>query len=140
MGRLKIGNVLKYKAAVLAVCMLTSAGSARLDEESVFTEVDIELVLPDGRNAVLLTVEGDENVSFFRNLNTKENYAYPRFVNCRGSMRVQKGVYLLGFDALADFGDGTVRRVRSASHRQLADAVYLIGDKETLVLKLTYLN
>lgn len=128
------------KTACIIVSLLFLTSCNMPGREDIFTDVSLKAILPDGRNAVLITVDGDENVSFFRNINTRENYPYPRFTNCMASMKVQKGVYILGFDGTADFGDDTVRRVRCSRHRQPSDAVNLMNSDEILTLELTYLN
>ena len=133
-----LSRLLKTMYAVL--CMVAASSCAGFDEEGLFSQVRIVLEFPDGRNAVLVTVEGDEDVSFFRNINTRRNYDYPLFVNGTGRMTVQKGVYVFGFDAVADFGDGTLRRVRSAQHRQPSSSVDLLDGEEELVVKLTWLD
>ena len=62
------------------------------------------------------------------------------FVNNRGTVRVQKGVYLISFDAVATFSDGSVARVRSSEHANAERAVNLLGDVEAVVLNLTVIN
>lgn len=134
-----MGNMwLRTLPVLLYLFAVSSCGN--LNEEGLFSEVSLVLEFPDGRNAVLVTVEGDEDVSFFRNINTRENYAFPQFVNGNCRMTVQKGVYVFGFDAVADYGDGTVRKVRSAGHRQPSSSVNLLGDKEELIVELTWLD
>ena len=55
-------------------------------------------------------------------------------------MKLQKGVYLIAFDADATFADGTTARVRCSGYSAAETAAELLDDNETIVLRLTQIN
>ena len=57
-------------------------------------------------------------------------------MNGKCEVQVLKGVYVLAFDGVAAYADGTARRVRSAQYATMLDAVTLTGDNVTVTLKL----
>ena len=67
-------------------------------------------------------------------------YTLPAFINGSCHIKLRKGIYLLSFDGDATLADGTVRRVRFAGHSVNRDALPLIGDHETVLLNLAYLQ
>lgn len=109
-------------------------------ESRLFCDVTLVTALPDGRTIVRM--EADETLSgtYLRNVNNRMDYSLPVFVNNRGTVRVQKGVYLISFDAVATFSDGSVARVRSSEHANAERAVNLLGDVEAVTLNLTVIN
>ena len=74
--------------------------------------------------------------SYFRNLNTLEEYKYPTFVNGKGFLKVLKGVYIISFDGIATLENGAVKRVRCTQHSMPLSAAVLTGDEETLSLSM----
>ena len=98
-------------------------------ESRLFCDVTLVTALPDGRTIVRM--EADETLSgtYLRNVNNRMDYALPVFVN-----------YLISFDAVATFSDGSVARVRSSEHANAERAVNLLGDVEAVVLNLTVIN
>ena len=67
-------------------------------------------------------------------------YDFPVFVNNKGTLRVQKGVYLISFDAKAILQDGSIVSVRSSEHSNAERAVTLLGEREEITLNLTLLD
>jgi len=89
---------------------------------------------------VALTIDNTLTGNYFRNLNTGETYDYPVFVNGKCELRVLKGVYVLAFDGVGAFQDGTAIRVRSAQYATMLDAVSLTEDEVVVNLKLLELQ
>ena len=109
-------------------------------DEHLFCDVTLMTSLPDGRSIVRMEADASLAGTFLRNVNNRQEYDFPLFVNNRGTVRVQKGVYLISFDARATFSDGTTARVRSSQHANPEKAVTLLNDTEAVVLQLTLLN
>ena len=109
-------------------------------DQLLFCDVTLMPALPDGRTIVRMEVDTTLASTYLRNVNNRQNYEFPIFVNNRGTVRVQKGVYLISFDARATFSDGTTARVRSSQHANPEKAVTLLNDTEAVVLQLTLLN
>ncbi len=76
----------------------------------------------------------------FRNLNTGIDYKYPVFVNNSCTLQVQKGVYMLAFDADALFQDVSTSKVRFTDWKNPLSAVSLLNDCETLEIDLKLLK
>jgi hypothetical protein len=100
----------------------------------------VTLQVEPGQQIVALTVDNSLAGNYFRNLNTGETYEFPVLVNGKGELQVLKGVYVLAFDGVAAYADGTAKRVRSAQYATVLDAVTLTGDDATIVLKLLELQ
>ncbi len=116
--------------------VLFAAGCETGNDRNIYCDLSLEARLPDGRNMVTMRVKEELKGSFMLNLNTSHDYDFPLFVNGRGRMTVQKGVYMISFDAEATFEDGTVKTVRCSQHNAPDKAVNLVGDTESLVLDL----
>ena len=117
---------------LLLVCMACTKNAG----QEIYCDLTLELSLPSGAQIAALTVDNAGAGNYFRNLNTGEEYDFPVFVNGKCRMRVLKGVYVLGFDALAGLADGTGLRVRSAEHTTMLYAVSLVEDTDTVTLNL----
>ncbi|MBR1677969.1 MAG: hypothetical protein IJ701_00750 [Bacteroidales bacterium] len=130
---------MKRMLVIITVALLC-CGCAKDVEENLFCQVSLQAVLPDGRNIVSLTVDPSLPGNLFRNLNTGINYTYPVFVNNVASLRVQKGVYQIGFDGEALFQDGSHARVRFTAWNTPLTAVNLLEDNQTLSLNLILLK
>ncbi|MCD8386468.1 MAG: hypothetical protein LUD17_06190 [Bacteroidales bacterium] len=109
-------------------------------DENIYCEAEIALQLPDNAQIALLRPDTDLEGTFFRNLNTQIEYTIPTFVNNRATARVQKGIYLIAFEGEAVMADGTVRSVRLADYSVTREAIYLLGDYESVTLNLSYLQ
>lgn len=128
------------KKTLFIACLLALlCGCSKPVEQNLYSQVTLQLELPDGRQAVSVTVDPALPGNQFRNLNTGINYPYPTFVNNQGRLQVQKGVYVIAFDGEALFADGSRARVRFSSWGSPSTAVNLMGDTESLQLKLTLL-
>ncbi|MDD7454647.1 MAG: hypothetical protein PUK70_00110 [Bacteroidales bacterium] len=110
------------------------------EDQNIYSFVTLKGVLPDGRQIVRMEANYDLASTFMRNLNNRLEYQLPIFTNNEASMVVQKGVYLVSFDATATFPDGSSARVRSAEHVAPKNALFLMNDKDTVTLNLKYLN
>ncbi len=124
---------MKKLALICSLLVLVSC-----TKQNLFCRVtlQVESELP----VVALTVDNTLAGNYFRNLNTGETYPFPVFVNGKCELQVLKGVYVLAFDGLAAYADGTARRVRSAQYATMLDAVTLTGDNATVTLKLLNLQ
>ena len=109
-------------------------------DEHLFCDVTLMTSLPDGRSIVRMEADASLAGTFLRNVNNRQEYDFPLFVNNRGTVRVQKGVYLISFDAEASFSDGTSARVRCFEYSNAERAVSLLGDTEAVVLNLTLIK
>ena len=108
--------------------------------DNLYCQLNLQAILPDGRQAVSITVDPALPGNQLRNLNTGISYPFPTFVNNLGSLQVQKGVYVISFDGDALFADGSHATVRFSAYGTPATAVNLMGDTEVLDLKLTILR
>ena len=117
--------------AIAALCSCTKDV-----EEKIFCTVTLHATLPDGRPIVSMTIDPDVPGNIFKNLNTGINYQYPVFANNTCTLQVQKGVYMIAFDAEAMFQDGSVSRVRFTAWKNPLSAVSLLNDSETLEIEL----
>ncbi len=100
----------------------------------------VTLLLDSEEPIVALTVDNSLPGNYFRNLNTGETYDYPAFVNGRCEVEVLKGVYVLAFDGVAAFSDGSARQVRMAEYASSLKAVSLTADQAEVKLKLLELQ
>lgn len=78
-------------------------------DEHLFCDVTLMTSLPDGRSIVRMEADASLAGTFLRNVNNRQEYDFPLFVNNRGTVRVQKGVYLISFDARAHSPTGRRR-------------------------------
>lgn len=128
-----------FSNSVLVLILLLFCSCDR-KQKDIFSEVHLVLEFPEGKNAVIVSPYDDQDRCFFRNLNTLQNYPLPDFVNGHADMSVLKGLYIFGFDAKADMGDGTVRIVRCNGFREPSSAVAFMDECDTVKLKLVYLR
>lgn len=127
------------KLLVILLCFAAVSCGTKVEPE-LFSVVTINLSTEDGARVVSMVVSPSMEGNQFRNLNTGINYAYPRFQDNYCTMKVQKGVYVIGFDGEATFTGGIKRRVRHYSHVDPVNAVNLLNATETLTLNLIYLD
>ena len=120
---------MKKLALILSLLVLVSC-----TKQNLFCRVTLQV--ESEQPIVALTVDNSLTGNYFRNLNTGETYPFPVFVNGKCEVQVLKGVYVLAFDGVAAYADGTARRVRSAQYATMLDAVTLTGDNVTVTLKL----
>lgn len=120
---------MKKFALILSLLVLVSCS-----RQNLFCRVTLQV--DSAQPVVALTVDNSLEGNYFRNLNTGETYPFPVFVNGKCELSVLKGVYVLAFDGLAAYADGTARRVRSAQYATMLDAVTLTADDATVTLKL----
>ena len=128
-------KILAIIVAFAAICSCTKA-----TEENIFCNVTLHAFLPDGRQIVSLTVDPSLPGNIFKNMNTGINYQYPVFVNNECTMQVQKGVYMIAFDAQAMFIDGSVSTVRFTAWKNPISAITLLRDEERLEIELKLLK
>ena len=124
---------MKKFALILPLLVLVSCS-----RQNLFCRVTLQV--DSAQPVVALTVDNRLEGNYFRNLNTGETYPFPVFVNGKCELQVLKGVYVLAFDGLAAYADGTARRVRSAQYATMLDAVTLTADEATVTLKLLELQ
>lgn len=119
------------KRLVLILSLLVLVSCTR---QSLFCRVTLQV--ESGTSMVALTVDNSLSGNYFRNLNTGETYPIPVFVNGKCELQVLKGVYILAFDGVAAYADGSARRVRSAQYATTLDAVTLTDDEAMVTLQL----
>lgn len=120
---------MKKLALILFLSLLISC-----TRQNLFCRVTLQVEAE--RPMVALTVDNSLEGNYLRNLNTGETYPFPVFVNGKCEVQVLKGVYVLAFDGVAAYADGTARRVRSAQYATMLDAVTLAEDEAVVTLKL----
>ena len=120
---------MKKLALILSLLVLVSC-----TKQNLFCRVTLQV--ESEQPIVALTVDNSLTGNYFRNLNTGETYPFPVFVNGKCEVQVLKGVYVLAFDGVAAYADGSAQRVRSAQYATMLDAVTLTGDNVTVTLKL----
>lgn len=120
---------MKKFALILSLLVLVSC-----TKQNLFCRVTLQV--ESEHPMVALTVDNTLAGNYFRNLNTGETYPFPVFVNGKCELQVLKGVYVLAFDGVAAYADGSAHRVRSAQYATMLDAVTLTGDNATVTLKL----
>lgn len=124
---------MKKLALILSLLVLVSC-----TKQNLFCRVTLQV--ESEHPMVALTVDNTLAGNYFRNLNTGETYPFPVFVNGKCELSVLKGVYVLAFDGVAAYADGSAHRVRSAQYATMLDAVTLTGDDVTVTLKLLNLQ
>lgn len=124
---------MKKLALILSLLVLVSC-----TKQNLFCRVTLQV--ESEHPMVALTVDNTLAGNYFRNLNTGETYPFPVFVNGKCELSVLKGVYVLAFDGVAAYSDGSAHRVRSAQYATMLDAVTLTGDDVTVTLKLLNLQ
>lgn len=124
---------MKKLALILSLLVLVSC-----TKQNLFCRVTLQV--ESEHPMVALTVDNTLAGNYFRNLNTGETYPFPVFVNGKCELPVLKGVYVLAFDGVAAYADGSAHRVRSAQYATMLDAVTLTGDDVTVTLKLLNLQ
>lgn len=133
-------TVLAVSARCCLLLLPVAAVSCAPESREIFSSLELRLEFPDGACPVLVRPSGDDRVSFIRNMNTGQVYACPVFVNGTARIQVRKGLYVFGFDADADFGDGRVRRIRSRGYRTPEEAAVWMKDRDTVNIQVGYLN
>ncbi|MBR1887455.1 MAG: hypothetical protein IJ813_03195 [Bacteroidales bacterium] len=128
----------RFFILIAALCLACSCGTKV--EPELFSVVEVNLATEDGEPVVSMTVSPSLEGNQFKNLNTGINYSFPQFQNSHCTMRVQKGVYVIGFDGVASLPGGVRRRVRHYSHIDPVNAVNLLDASETITLDLIYLD
>ncbi len=124
---------MKKLVLILSLLVLVSC-----TKQNLFCRVTLQV--ESEHPMVALTVDNTLAGNYFRNLNTGETYPFPVFVNGKCELSVLKGVYVLAFDGVAAYADGSAHRVRSAQYATMLDAVTLTGDDVTVTLKLLNLQ
>ncbi len=125
---------------LLLLVMLVQTSCEEDTDQNLFSNVTLIPTLSDGRTIVRMEVDTTLTSTYFRNINNSIEYDFPIFANNRGTVRVQKGVYLISFDATASFSDGSSSVVRCSEHAYSEGAVSLLNDSESVVLNLTIIN
>ena len=123
---------------IATLCIAVSCGTKV--EPELFSVVDVTVATEDGAAVVSMTVSPSLEGNQFKNLNTGMNYTMPQFADNHCRMRVQKGVYVIGFDGVATLPGGVRSRVRHYSHIEPVNAVNLLNASETITLDLIYLD
>ncbi len=132
-------NILIWMAAMAASTGLCASCEKDADQD-IYTQVTMIARLTDGRSIVRMEVDETLDGTYLRNINNRMDYEYPLFINNYGSVRLQKGIYLMAFEADAVFADGTTARVRCSGYSTAETAVELLDDYETIELYLTQIN
>ena len=131
---------MRRKLLILSLLALVIGGCTKLALGNLYCQLSLQATLPDGRQAVSITVDPALPGNQLRNLNTGMSYPFPTFVNNQARLQIQKGVYVISFDGDALFADGSHATVRFSAYGTPATAVNLMGDTEVLDLKLTILR
>lgn len=106
-------------------------------EQDIMCEVTFIATLPDGSSFLSMEVDPAPKGNFLRNLNTRQDFDFPVFVNGTGQIRVLRGMYYLAFDAEVMMPDGTRKNVRCAQYNSPEKSLPLLGAQETVSLQLT---
>ena len=130
----------RFLLPLLLLVSLLNVSCEESDGQQLFCDVTLLPSLPDGRTIVRMEVDESLQSTYLRNVNNRQDYDFPIFVNNRGTVRVQKGVYLISFDAVVSFSDGSSARVRSSEYSNAERAVGLLDDTEVVVLKLALIK
>lgn len=125
-----------YILTTLTALLPLLSACSREVEENIWCEVTLTATLPDGRGISSLVIPQNVSGNVFKNLNTGINYRYPILSGGRGGLRVQKGVYMLSFDGIAELEDGSRASVRFTRWGTPYSAVNLLDDTASLTLEL----
>lgn len=120
--------------------LLTGSSCEDKTEEKLYCDLILRAQLPDGRTIVRMEADETLTSTYLRNINNRMEYEFPIFINNQGTVRVQKGVYVLSFDAIVTFDNGKTARVRSSEYTTSEKAINLLTNSETVILNLTLLN
>lgn len=127
----------KQLSILLATVLSVLSACEKPLDQNIWCEVTFTAVLPDGSTFLLMEIDPLPDGNFLRNLNTRQDFELPLFVNGTGQVRVLKGMYYLAFDAEALFADGTRKRVRSSQYNSPEMSLRLLEDTAAVELRLT---
>ena len=133
----RIHCILLMMVVASAICCTSCDDNT---DRNIYTQVTMVAELPDGRSIVRMEADETLDGTYLRNINNRMEYEFPLFINNCGNVKLQKGVYLIAFDADATFADGTTARVRCSEYSAAETAAELLDDNETIVLRLTQIN
>lgn len=127
---------MRKSLVVILLSLLTLSSCVKNADQGLMCEVTLTAQMPDGTQIVAMSVDMSVKGNYFRNYNTKREYAIPTFVNGSCRLRVLKGLYVIGFDAVAECSDSSDRKVRCTSMSSPDDAAQLTDDAMTVELEL----
>ena len=128
-------NYTKYTLLLLTLSLFSSCERM---ENSIFTQLDIRIVMPDGTPLKEVNVLTEK--SFFKNINTYEEIQFPELNGNRAAIELRSGVYTLILEVEAQYEDGSVKLLRNADYNQTAQALTWVEDQESIVLLLKPIN
>ena len=117
---------------------LSLFSSCERDEDSIFTQLDIRIVMPDTTPFKQLNVISER--SYFKNINTYEQIVFPSINGNRSAVELRKGVYTLILEVEAEYKDGSVKLLRNADYNQTIQAQTWVDGHESIVLLLKSIN
>ena len=128
-------NYIKYTLLVLVVSLLSGCEK---DHDSIFTQLDIRIVMPDTTPFKQLNVVSAK--SHFKNINTYEQVEFPSISGNKAAIELRKGVYTLILEVEAEYKDGSTKLLRNADHNQTTQALTWVDGHESIVLLLKSIN
>ncbi len=133
-------KLVKY-ICVCVLCFMAAIPFAACSDDpaDLFCEVEMLLAAEDGSLMEIVRPDNGQPTTFLRDVNNKRVYPIPTFVNNRASIRVEKGVYVMAFDAEAVMPGGAIRRVRMMGHSVMHDAMIFNRPKVTITLDVYFL-
>ena len=126
---------MKNKGLIILLILFPPVFSCGQGVDDIYSNVTLNAVC-EGVELVSIRVDNSLKGNFFRNLNTGEEYPYPRFVNGSCVLKVLKGVYIFAFDGSATLPDGSVCRVRCYEHRSPNESVNILDNDVELTFEL----
>ncbi len=108
-------------------------------DSDIYARITFRCDLTDNRTIVWLEVDNSLSSNYIRNINNKQEYDVPLFVNSVGSTIILKGVYMIAFDGTAHFADGSTAKVRYTGNSSIETAIQLLDD-DFVILNLDYIK
>ncbi|MCM1450635.1 MAG: hypothetical protein NC102_00030 [Clostridium sp.] len=133
-------KTLRYICACLSCMLMALPFSACSDDPAdLYAEVEMILATDASDHIQIVRPDNGQPTTFLTDINNKRVYEIPTFIDNRATVRVEKGVYVMAFDADAVMPNGVVKRVRMLGHSVMHDALTFDKARQTVTLKIIFL-
>lgn len=130
----KASTILSISAAAILILLVAHSCTK---EQDIMCEVTFTATLSDGTRFLSMVVDPEPKGNFMRNLNTRQDFDFPVFVNGTGKISVLRGMYYLAFDAEVTMADGSTKSVRCTQYNSPEKSIPLLEAQVEVPLLLT---